>query len=146
MQNCMACGKGFSVTVRKVRSALMTTPNESSPVINTFPPPLWLFSTTADTVGTFSALNVRQRTPSHHPPKSRSGCVRPASRSSKADSPPLSFTSSTTRFSPPFPTPAGRRQRVFVRFYCALSRTGAMQSPARGSWLMVAVSPRTGVM
>lgn len=91
MQNCMCCGKGFSVTVRKVRAARKRDHRRTSACDEHLFIPLWLFSTTADTVGTFSVASVHQGTPSHRPPKSQCGSARLASRSSKADS--LSSTS-----------------------------------------------------
>lgn len=51
------------------------------------PSPLWISSTIADIVETFSAPSVQRRTPSRRPLKSRYGSVKRASRSSKADFP-----------------------------------------------------------
>lgn len=131
MQNCMGCGKGFSVTVRKVRTARRMTSNKSSAMMDTFSLPSGS-STTADTVGTFSALNVRQGMPSPRIPKRQSGSARPASRSSKADS-PLSFTSLNQTDSPLFPTPASRRRSVFVLFLmCTIADSPVCGSLALG--------------
>lgn len=77
------------------------------------PPPLWISSTIADTVETFSVPNVHQGTPSRRPLKSQYGCVRHASRSFKAEF-PLSFLNlpqNTPKLLPPFPPYYSSRQK-----------------------------------
>lgn len=94
-------------------------------------------------MGTFSALNVHRGTPSHRPPKSQSGSARPASRSSKADS-PLSFTPLNHPILPSFLLQQAE-DRLSLSYF-NVHYSGQAPCPVCGSWLSVALSLKTGVM